>query len=515
MIAFGLLLRLLLMPFAVQGDIVEHTWITHFVLQGHIDVYSYYFQQFHTLLYKDPPSSPGIPAVGFPPLFYMTFAAYLGVLQRVGILPFLTGWNVLNSIWDMQLNRFLFFVKAFYLPFDLMGLAGFLLILKPDQRNAGAAAWMMNPGILYIAYGWGQADVLVASFVMVAFYFAKQALGTSKRAARYGLYSCLAIGFSAAFKIFTVSLLLLFSVACFRHSRKWWMLSVIAGLAPLTTTVLPFISAPFLGMMLSYRGFLLSGLPIAGSLDFTFYFVFAGYLAILFAAYFVIETWDFDRLLVLGLAVFLLLYGVSVWPPNWILWGMPLIVLATFRRKELFWIYALVNVFYFVFSQAWGNTLWLGLYTAGFDPMTRIGAFARFPGIQQMFPNLASVFVGLSYTGIGASLAFMTFFMWKQRTVESDVPRRPWQWMGILFIPISLGAGTLFLGREHLQNVNLMEAFALKITADMTFFVFYFALIAVVTTWLCFAAIIQLRERGAGIRDQQRRPRKRSLMRRS
>ena len=361
-------------------------------------------------------------AAGFPPLFYMLYAVYLDVLQRLGILTFLLGWNVLGDIWKFGfLNRFLFFVKAFYLPFDLVGLAAFLSVLKPKHRVAGATAWMLNPAILYITYCWGQADIIVGSLVMVSLYFAKKALEPGMRIAANGLYSCLAIGFSAAFKLFTVSLLPLFSLACSSRSQKRWVLCAIAGIVPLGS-MLPFVSKPFLEMMLPYAGYVLSSFTVAQGYGFTIYIVFALYLAIMFGTYFVVDCWNFDKLLAFGLATFFLLYGVSVWLPNWILWGTPLILLTTVRRKQLFWVYTLINLFYFVLVQAWGNTLWVGLFSPLFDSVVPLGALAFFPGIRVMFPNLTNALAGLGFTGIGASLLFMIFFTWKQRTVESDAP---------------------------------------------------------------------------------------------
>lgn len=85
-IAAGVLLRLLLMPFAIQLDIVVHTWIASFVAQGRIDVYQYYYQRFGTSFF--PPGTQNVPAAGFPPLFYLIDGLYLATLQALHVFNF-------------------------------------------------------------------------------------------------------------------------------------------------------------------------------------------------------------------------------------------------------------------------------------------------------------------------------------------------------------------------------------------------------------------------------------------
>jgi len=57
-----LFLRLLLMPFTIQGDVVLASWIAHFVALGHWNPYSYYFLQYGSISF---PPSGRMQAVGF------------------------------------------------------------------------------------------------------------------------------------------------------------------------------------------------------------------------------------------------------------------------------------------------------------------------------------------------------------------------------------------------------------------------------------------------------------------
>jgi len=111
--------------------------------------------------------------------------------------------------------------------------------------------------------------------------------------------------------------------------------------------MIPFVSNPFINSMTSYSEYLLSrNLPGVHG-QFTIYLAFAIYLGLGHFVYFTKLEQTFDKLIGVGLAVFSLLYGLGVWLPNWMLWGLPFVMAALFMRPRLFPTYMLINVFYY------------------------------------------------------------------------------------------------------------------------------------------------------------------------
>lgn len=476
-IAAGLLLRLLVMPFSIGLDITLHTWISNLVAQGHIDVYRYYFQQFHSIYF--PPDKPIEVAAGFPPLFYLIYGLYLVALRNLHVFNFLGNWSMAN-IWVFPTqNRVFFFMKAFYIPFDLLCLAALLKLFEGEKQRIAAWAWMFNPFVIYVSYIWGQTDLMAAAFILTALYLAKKAIMDGKLS--FGLASCVCIGISAFFKLFPLALLPVFSLILSKHTRKSSVYFIGAGLSPFLL-VLPFISKPFIDMTLPYGVYLTARNLSYGLPQFTIYIVFAAYLAILYYLYFVENDYGFNNLLTYSLATFSLLYSLSLWLPNWILWGMPIILVAILLRTRIFLIYAVLVASFFVFVQGWGAGLWLYM----FRPLS--ASLRSFPNLWDLLPRGYATLMGLSYTIIGTSVVFVTYYTRKH--AEDDTAASPWQWVSLLLIPLVLVVATMILGATYLQQNGLpiFETLANSIAVDPEFFAFYFALICVVSLWGILAA---------------------------
>ena len=476
-VAAGLLLRLLVMPFSIGFDITLHTWISNLVAQGHIDVYRYYFEQFHTIYFL--PNKPIEVAAGFPPLFYLLDGLYLLVLRSLHVLSFLRNWPIDNIFTIPMQNRVFFFMKALYIPFDLVGLVAFLKLFDERNRRTAAWAWMFNPLVIYVSYIWGQTDLMAATFIITAAYLAKKSTLNGKLS--YGLASCISIGISASFKLFPLALLPVFSLILSKHTKRSIFYFVGAGLSPFLLAI-PFISTPFIEMTIPYGNYLTSRNFSLGLPQFTIYFVFAAYLVILYYLYIVETDYSFDSLLVYSLATFTLLYGLSVWLPNWILWGTPLILLVVIRRPRTFLVYAVMLAAFFVFVQGWSNGIWLGM----FKPLS--ASLISFPNLWDLIPRFYRTLIGLSYTAIGVSMLFVIYSA--RRHTENGKSTRPWQWLSLLLIPVLLALGTLILGAGyiHEHGLPLFGTAASSIASDPAFFAFYFVIMFAISVWAMLAA---------------------------
>lgn len=476
------MLRLLLMPFAIQPDIVELSWVANFIIQGHVNVYVYYFQLFHTVYY--PPGTTSTQAAQFPPLSYLFEAGYLGVLEKLGVFNFPAAWaqpaNAMGGVLypDVAANRFYFIVKAPYLAFDILGLVMLLGVLEEKYRRAGAAAWMLNPFILYIAYGWGQTDLIPASLTLVALYLAKKTRIIKNM--RDGLLACLALGLAASFKLYPLALLPIFAIFAARHTGKHWIPYIAAGLLPFALAI-PFLSRPFMNQVLPLGGYLTArNFSLGGG--FTIFPILVIYVALIF--YLISkDSLSFEIILSTSLAVFAAIYAFAIWIPNWFVWGVPFVLPVVITRPRLFGVYALLTPFYFMFASTWGNWLGLGLFFPLTDTTLTSGPISTFPNLWNMIP-IWSQFTNLAYTVIGTGMFFLVYYSIKHDSTANDQPVAPILWSALILMPISLGALALFLGRSYFAGFNLANTLASKINGDPAFFGFYFALLALTVVWL-------------------------------
>jgi hypothetical protein len=397
--------------------------------------------------------------------------------------------TLILTIPTMAANRFFFLVKVPYLPFDILGLIMLLGVLEQKDRRAGATAWMLNPFLLYIAYGWGQTDMVAASLTGVALYLAKKML--VNRDMRFGLLACLALGFAASFKLYALSLLPIFSIFAARNTGRSTISYLATGLLPLVS-VIPFLSRYFLEVTFPLQGWLSArNFPIPPWSWFTIFPAFAIYLALI---YHLISAEDvtFETTLSSSLVVFAILYGFAYWTPNWFVWGVPFVLPAVIQRPRLFGVYILLTFFYCVFAAAWGNAATtpsvLGMFFPLTDHVIGSGPLWNFPNLLQspsVIPSsIQSELVSLAYTGIGVSMFFIAYRVMKPVQTSKGLFVSPVQWGAVLLIPISLAVIRLFLGRTQLVGLNLLSTLATKIVGDPAFFGFYFVVVALTLGWL-------------------------------
>jgi hypothetical protein len=400
--------------------------------------------------------------------------------------------TVLLNIPTVVANRFFFIFKALYLPFDILGLVALLGVLEEKNRMAGATAWMLNPFILYISYGWGQTDLIAASLTGVALYLAKKMFVS--RNMKFGLLSCLALGFAASFKFYALALLPIFSILAARKTGKCIFSYLIVGVLPLVS-VIPFLSRYFLEATLSSQGLVsLRNFPI---LPWTWFTIFPGFGIYLALIYYLVSADDltFDMTLGSCLVTVAILYGLAFWVPNWFVWGVPFVLPAVIQRPRLFGVYVLLTFFYCVFAAAWGNAATtpsvLGMFFPLTDPVFGSGLLWNFPNLLQspsVIPNsIQSEIIGLGYTGIGVSMFFIAYRTLKRGRSSKGSVVSPVLWGAVLLVPISLAAIRLYISRAYFILYvlpQLPHTFATKVVSDPAFFGFYFVLIALALGWL-------------------------------
>lgn len=449
----GIALRLLLMPFTIQGDILLNSWITHFIVLGHWNVYSYYFQQYGTIYY--PPNGPvdqRIEATAFLPLFYVIDACYLRLLEALNVLPFVSEWGI-RLAFPFQYRDYFFF-KLLYIPFDFISLASLIKVVDPIKRRTVAALWFLSPVLLYIGYMWGQIDLLVAMSFCLGLYYANKSLASTSF--RCAVVSELFLGFGAAIKILPI--LLVPVVAGFLGRRRLVDVCALlsAGLLVPVLTIIPFLSKPFLESMFSQ----------SNPYRYPIYVFLVGYLTLVLYAFLVERTLTFDRLVFYGLAVNALFFALTSFLPQFFLWALPFLVLTASRDRRAFAVYVVILISYFVISQSFGNSLMIGL----FSPLN--SRLAGFPSLSHLLPDFG-LFLGVARGLFGAGLFFMCYLQLQPQRVDfrTSLGRA----LATLLIPVGFGVLNLLLGHDYLreQGTLLIPGFTAAIKSDLPLFVPY------------------------------------------
>ena len=199
-ILIGLLIRLVMIPFSLHIDL---RFIGDIVGMNQ-----------HAYLFTFDPNSPLLVAPLYPPLAYYTIALFQFLSNAFSPpipLDIFSTQAAIDWLTNPFVFRQLFFLKIWYLLFDLG--AAYLLwrMLRDDQKKARIVLlfWLLNPIIIYNAYLHGQFDVVPVFFVVLALYLAKQ---------EHPAWAAFFIGIAACFKIYPLLFLI---PAVLILSRAW------------------------------------------------------------------------------------------------------------------------------------------------------------------------------------------------------------------------------------------------------------------------------------------------------
>lgn len=211
-VSLGILLRLLVMPVAMNWDLwtnsqVAVKWLTQGVAEMYAD-----------------------PRVAYPPLTYGLMKTWFEIVNR-SVAPGLISWLAmpeLKALQDVGVFRYLFWLKLPWVVAEVLG--GILLsrIVKKKWRSQILVLWMLNPVVIYTVAVFANVDAAPVLLILAAFW-----LWQRKR--RY--LSGGALGVATALKLFPVMLapFWLFSIRSLRERffwLVWYVLPVILGHLP-------------------------------------------------------------------------------------------------------------------------------------------------------------------------------------------------------------------------------------------------------------------------------------------
>ncbi len=431
-------LRVLLMPLFASPDAMVTAWVSTVLLsRGQL------------ILSNDPP-----------PIFYV-HAAVFGLFR-----PLIPG-----NITDFFLNSPSFtppslfpylalrqpgiaveitLLKLPYLAFDL-GVAILLLWVVKDPGRAMTAMklWAFNPVAIFTSYFMGQFDVVPVFFVLLGFYYYRMERPTA---------STLALALAILFKIFAIFIAPVFLILYWHRGKDLRTRVRTAALVSLFTVLalgsLFLISAlqpvyydpanmavsgdyrngffgttlynrgvpsqPLAQGILTFLGFSARLATTPGSTDAILLLPLA-YLVLLLGLVY-LRRGSFPHLWSATTVLFLLLYGLSSFHPQWFLWGQPfLLVMAALDRRRRIPLYSLLVGLFFVYLLNWDN----GLTTVPLIPV--IPGAANWVGPLELinqagYPAITIVNLGRSlFSGLCLFLAYLEV----RRMLRPEGPQEP------------------------------------------------------------------------------------------
>lgn len=327
----GLLLRLLLMPFAMHttpeftGDIASMNFTAHY------------------LVHPSPETDPGLAT--YPPLAYYTMAFFQDLLTALtpSLLTFLTLPAAAGRASDAMMNwvshptvfRYLFFLRSWYLPFDF-GTALVLALLAGRSKGLRAFNfWILNPIVIYDGYVHGQFDTVVAFFTLLAIWLA------SKRRPSWCLFL---LAVAAGYKAFPVLFIVPAALVLGQSTRQRLELCAI-GISTVVLMFLPLASAytaPNLSsrLMDALALFPLRYEPQSGQVVYVFVALY-GMLA-WHALYSRSPLPPFARLWKYVFVILALYYAQAVFDLHYLVWIMPMAALQFVEDRQVWLPYVVI-----------------------------------------------------------------------------------------------------------------------------------------------------------------------------
>lgn len=210
----GLLLRLLVIPFTLHGDMIFVYFYPHFFSHGEWDAYGIGLQKI------------GVPY--YPPLAMIFFALIQIVLRFLfpGFESFMhsVAYEDIPFLDAEPLFLSAFLMKTPYLFFEFFLVKTCLQMLSEDKYKLGFMIfWAINPVVIYSAYMIGHLDLIAAFFVVLAWR-----LSLEKGKARL---ACLSLAVGALFKLFPIAFLPMILCVSSR-SIKDFVVSALYGTLP-------------------------------------------------------------------------------------------------------------------------------------------------------------------------------------------------------------------------------------------------------------------------------------------
>ncbi|MFH0864262.1 MAG: hypothetical protein V1858_04195 [Candidatus Gottesmanbacteria bacterium] len=381
----GLIIRLAVMPFTAHSDMWPQSLAGYLAANQHILNISQYMRD------NPDPQIAGIYAPGFFPypilalLFFMVRELVFKIFYQMDYFQFLLGWYG-PFLEHPLVNFYIFIWKLPYLIFDL-GTAYLLtkFFINQKQKILAFALWMLNPWTIYTTFMFGQCDIIPTFAIVLALLLAYK---------KQSLLAILTLGLAIAFKSYPLMILPAF---CLILSANPLMFIgyFFLGLAPTIISDLPFYSSlPWRqDVLFSFQSqFLTSPAIPAGNGENVLLFPLIWAL-ILGGTY--LAKVKVNSLWAVCLAIFLGLFSISYYYPQWVIWMSPFIVILLVKNPRLITITGTLFILWLILISLFERSLTIGLFSPLWPALHNIPSFGE--AINPIYPalSLKSIIRGL------------------------------------------------------------------------------------------------------------------------
>ena len=387
----GLLVRLFFLPFFFQRDLLStyqraaETINTGNIGFDNIQIFTNVIHSVYLIIIRLI-----FPAINqlFPVLLEKdTWASWVG---------FISNYNVFTAL------------TLFKLPYLIFDIACMFLILRlafdgePEKKLRVFKFWIFNPLVIFVLYVFARHDIIAIAVTMAALLLAK-------KDRKY--WAIIVLTFGIALRFFPILILPLFIFYLVRTKKDYIILS-LTGASGLTavelfmrfyfgkSVILPLLNTEHFDYFFSSKLELLSHDRI---------FIFVAVYIVIILSFLHIKKKSFDLLINYGAIVYLTYVSLSYFHPQYVLWTVPFLVIASVRRKSLLYYYWIQFALLMIILIYWGNLITTFVFTP-IDHRFFIYLTGPIPIIERYYDSAKFVNIFRSiFTGVSLWMIYLIF----------------------------------------------------------------------------------------------------------
>lgn len=386
---FGILVRIIIMPFAFHGDLLLKYWEANALLGTH-----YQNVQSPNLLIE---AITILSISSFTPI-----QQFLSLIDGSSLTASIYWLPVLDSIY---IFRTIFLLKLPYLFIDILISVLFLHIFS-NKIKCGLRAykfWIFNPIIIFAVYVFGRFEVIAIFFILLCIYLLKE---------NHTILAALSLGLAIYSRYYALLILPLFLILFCRTWKEKLKITTLI-LAPLIAyNVLTYSQS---GTFISYYFFSSHFADYLLGMKFQiweapnqsiFIFVIAYSFILLYVYYREKSDNPIVDFTAYSLIIFLLMYSTSLFHPQYFAWFIPFLAVywGYTNENSLIGLFCLQVICFIFYTFYWGQSLATFMF-ASINPSVLIVLPSPLELIDQVYPGLT--FLNIMRSVFSAVLLFM------------------------------------------------------------------------------------------------------------
>lgn len=380
------------MPITAHPDLWGHSFTAYFfAYKGELNIYDFLLSlsSSHPLV-----ANYGVADIFiYPPLSYFTLGIFRFLIRPLADANFIP-WLMENVGRYYQYPTIFWQLFLFKLPYLFVDIASAFLLagLFDDikKKKLAFTLWMFNPITIYATFMIGQLDILPVFFTILSCYLIK------KEKVGWGLFS---LGIGAAYKMYP--LFLIPPVAFLLGKNFWDRVKLIGiGLLPYILAIAPYLGSKGFRSMVLFGSketkMLFMNLPVTAA-EGVFPFILL-LVVIYLAAYYRKNKTSVE---IYFLSIFLLLFSVTHFHPQWFLWATPFLIWALVKYAGKYTeIVIILFISWLIITLLFEASLSYGLFTPIWHNLQNAPSLSDFVGryidVFQFKSIIRSVFAGAS-----------------------------------------------------------------------------------------------------------------------